>query len=52
MSAFMIPADELTEPLLLAVLTPLTVSVTVKVPLESDTPAPWNLTPAYFQGKK
>jgi hypothetical protein len=47
----MIPAAPLTEPLLLAVRTPFTVSVTVNVPVESDTPAPWILIPAYFQGK-
>jgi hypothetical protein len=40
MSEVMMPADPLIEPVLLAVLTPFTVSVTVKVPVESDTPAP------------
>ncbi len=42
------PAAALPEPDLLKPL-PL---VTVTVGLESDTPAPWNLKPAYFQGKK
>ena len=51
MSDVIMPAAVLTEPVLLAVLTPWKLSVTVKVPVESDTPAPWNLIPAYFQGK-
>jgi hypothetical protein len=38
-----LPEPDLLKPLLL---------VTVTFPLVSATPAPWNLTPAYFQGKK
>jgi hypothetical protein len=47
----MTPADVLTEPCLLTCLTPFKLSVTVKSPLESENPAPWNLTPKYFHGK-
>src|SRR5262245_66506523 len=46
------PAEVLTEPVRLACLTPLRFSVTVKVPVESDKPAPWNRTPRYFQGNQ
>ena len=46
------PAEVLTEPVLLVCLTPLRFSVTVKVPVESDNPAPWNLTPKYFHGNQ
>ena len=48
----MIPAAVLAEPLLLAIGVPWKLSVTVNVPVESETPAPWNLTPAYFQGNQ
>ena len=42
------PAAALPEPdLLLKPLLP----VTVTLPVESSIPAPWILTPAYFQGK-
>src|SRR5215472_8548334 len=51
-SEVMTPAEVSTEPVLLACLTPLRFSVTVKVPVESDKPAPWNRTPKYFQGNQ